>query len=149
MAPRQLVLALAAGLTASASAYVQPARGGPLHLERLAQQAPPSGPAPAAVQPRTETSAGKSSEPLGLAALGCVLGAVAGWVSDRRRQVAASVAAGAAGLAPLSAMAEADGDGSSLRLAMDPLSNPDLGFVFMTSLASMSIALVVWGRNGL
>eukprot|EP00440_Ansanella_granifera_P069913 gb/GFBE01075851.1/.p1 GENE.gb/GFBE01075851.1/~~gb/GFBE01075851.1/.p1 ORF type:complete len:113 (+),score=25.08 gb/GFBE01075851.1/:1-339(+) len=65
--------------------------------------------------------------------------------------VASTVAAGAlaAGVAaPMPAMA-AQEFASSVALAdLSPLEDPSLSFVVLLSALSMSIALVVWGRNG-
>mmetsp|Transcript_65435 Transcript_65435/g.174348 ORF Transcript_65435/g.174348 Transcript_65435/m.174348 type:complete len:135 (-) Transcript_65435:234-638(-) len=134
MAMRLLVLALALG---GACAYVQPLQPGsarPGHAARSAQQPMPAAFAEDA-RLSSEPTADDGMGPLGLVAIGGCVGAALGWLNARRNR--ATAAAAAAGFSPLAAN------------AMDPLSNPDLGFVFMTSLASMSIALVVWGRNGL
>uniref|UniRef100_A0A7S4VWD4 Cytochrome b6-f complex subunit PetN n=1 Tax=Alexandrium monilatum TaxID=311494 RepID=A0A7S4VWD4_9DINO len=154
MMSRVMILAVAC-LLAPAAGYVQPAPTGRAaagsHDHTVA--------APAAVVDSELggdlPADGAGAAPLDLAALGCGLGMVLGWASRRRQRkatAAAASAAGAAGLAPLTAVA-ADGAAeplrSSLAMALDPLQNPDLGFVFLTALTSMSIALVVWGRNGL
>ncbi|OLP90253.1 hypothetical protein AK812_SmicGene28226 [Symbiodinium microadriaticum] len=54
----------------------------------------------------------------------------------------AVVGAAATGLAPLN---EAS---SMLTADLSPLENPNITFVVLLSMFSMSIALVVWGRNG-
>mmetsp|Transcript_75479 Transcript_75479/g.233507 ORF Transcript_75479/g.233507 Transcript_75479/m.233507 type:complete len:152 (+) Transcript_75479:141-596(+) len=135
---------------APASAYVQPSRGGAVAPRRVARSPPRSfsggGGAPRAAAPDEEDT----SMTLSVAALSCGIGAALGWANARRRQAGASAAAAAAaGLSPLAAGASTDAAGSSVTLAMDPLNNPDLGYVFLVALTSMSIALVVWGRNGL
>uniref|UniRef100_A0A7S4VPF7 Cytochrome b6-f complex subunit PetN n=1 Tax=Alexandrium monilatum TaxID=311494 RepID=A0A7S4VPF7_9DINO len=147
MASRRTLVVLLAAHAAPAAAFVQPSRAGatlPQPAARDVRQALPDG------APSPELQGQESSSPLGLAALGCAAGAALGWAKARRRQAAASgAAAAAAGLSPLAAGATAGVEGSSVALALDPLNNPDLGFVFLTALTSMSIALVVWGRNGL
>mmetsp|Transcript_25757 Transcript_25757/g.81794 ORF Transcript_25757/g.81794 Transcript_25757/m.81794 type:complete len:147 (-) Transcript_25757:107-547(-) len=146
MALRVAIAALVVGLAAPAAAYVPAASGAPRaqHVVRVPEQA-----LPRTIASRSAAASEASAEePSGLilAALSCAAGAAFGWVNSRRRQVAASAAAAAAGASPLAAGAA---DASSVTLALDPLQNPDLGFIFLTSLTSMSIALVVWGRNGL
>mmetsp|Transcript_48480 Transcript_48480/g.97872 ORF Transcript_48480/g.97872 Transcript_48480/m.97872 type:complete len:148 (+) Transcript_48480:98-541(+) len=147
MASRTVVFALLAALAMPVVAYVPGVQMGAVQSRRMAgERGLTRSTATLGDEPVAEPSAAQGPEPFSLAALACSAGAAVGWVHARRRKAAASAAVAAAGLSPLAAGAA---DGSSLSLAMDPLSNPDLGFVFLTSLASMSIALVVWGRNGL
>mmetsp|Transcript_138425 Transcript_138425/g.430432 ORF Transcript_138425/g.430432 Transcript_138425/m.430432 type:complete len:141 (+) Transcript_138425:80-502(+) len=140
MAGSIALLVFLAGTAAPAAAYVPAATISP-HVRRGAaatEQALPrtvSSSAQAASDVDTEEVAG----PLPLAALSCAVGAVFGWAGARRRHAAATAAMAAGGLSPMAARAA----------NMDPLSNPDLGYVFLVALTSMSIALVVWGRNGL
>uniref|UniRef100_A0A7S4RS08 Cytochrome b6-f complex subunit PetN n=2 Tax=Alexandrium monilatum TaxID=311494 RepID=A0A7S4RS08_9DINO len=147
MAHRLTLLALAAVLAAPTAAYVQLPRAGAAHPRPVEWALP--GSEVISSQPHGDVVAGDDSGSLGLAALSCAAGAALGWATAHRRQAASGAAAAAAGLSPLAAGAVSGTEGSSVALATDPLNNPDLGFIFLTALTSMSIALVVWGRNGL
>merc|ERR1719474_1224541 len=84
-----------------------------------------------------------------LAAASLVVGAAIGWTRARRQQMAGVVTgASILGTIPFTAHAAPETTATSVTMAMDFLNNPSLGFIFLTSLISMSIALVVWGRNG-
>ncbi|CAE7352908.1 unnamed protein product [Symbiodinium natans] len=79
-----------------------------------------------------------------LAAACYVLSLVPGFVAPAEVTHAAHASAEAvvAGIAPLN---EAS---SVLTADLSPLENPNITFVVLLSMFSMSIALVVWGRNG-
>eukprot|EP00418_Pyrodinium_bahamense_P081523 CAMPEP_0179057660 /NCGR_PEP_ID=MMETSP0796-20121207/24448_1 /TAXON_ID=73915 /ORGANISM="Pyrodinium bahamense, Strain pbaha01" /LENGTH=159 /DNA_ID=CAMNT_0020754385 /DNA_START=88 /DNA_END=567 /DNA_ORIENTATION=+ len=156
----RLALLAAACLLAPVAAYVQPTRvggvapGGARHRPTITNEDLTVG-VEIAGEPFV-AGANAEAPALGLAALGCGLGAALGWASTirrRQRRQAAAAASAAALAAPLAAGAAEGAAGRSLEnsvvLASDWLANPDIGFVFLTSLISMSIALVVWGRNGL
>uniref|UniRef100_A0A7S4RTD1 Cytochrome b6-f complex subunit PetN n=1 Tax=Alexandrium monilatum TaxID=311494 RepID=A0A7S4RTD1_9DINO len=148
MASRVALFALAGVLAVPAAAYVQPWHAGVAQPQRVARGV--SDALPSDEVSGVQLSSEESSSAFSMAAVSCAVGAALGWANARRRQAAASgVAAAAAGLSPLAAGAASGMEGSSVALALDPLNNPDLGFVFLTALTSMSIALVVWGRNGL
>jgi hypothetical protein len=63
----------------------------------------------------------------------------------------AGAAVFASGVAPPALAEEPQPDASSIFLAKEFgfFENPSIGFVFLVAMGSMSIALVVWGRNGL
>jgi len=86
----------------------------------------------------------------------CFCGSTAFVPPPRADDTAAKAAAvAAAGLAPLAVQQPAiafDGvqelTSSSLSLGFQPWEDPNIGFVFLLSGGTLSIALVVWGRNG-
>ena len=80
-----------------------------------------------------------------LAAACYILSLVPGFVAPAevvRASAEAVTGAAAASVAPLN---EAS---SVLTADLSPLENPNITFVVLLSMFSMSIALVVWGRNG-
>merc|ERR1719507_2060046 len=85
----------------------------------------------------------------GLAAASLMVGAAIGWTRARRQQMASmAMATSIASTVPFAADAAPETTATSVTMAMDYLNNPSLGFIFLTSFISMSIALVVWARNG-
>ena len=69
--------------------------------------------------------------------------------SQQVKAAPAAAAVAAAGLSPLAAFAADAQMDSSVNLALAPWESPTIGFVFTLASCTMSIALVVWGRNGL
>mmetsp|Transcript_985 Transcript_985/g.1327 ORF Transcript_985/g.1327 Transcript_985/m.1327 type:complete len:192 (-) Transcript_985:86-661(-) len=102
---RLALAAFLACLAAPAAAYVAPAHG------KVATKAPVMTPALEPAIMAAEEVEDASAAPFGMVAASVAMGAMLGWLSQRRQQVASATAAAAVALAPAAAPAMVDIDG--------------------------------------